>query len=259
MDAFFTPTDNGRLATYHYQTNAMKSKMRAILICNPIGQEYIRFYKGLTNLALDLQSEGFETFRFDYSGTGDSEGELTGIISIETWETNIKNIIQDIKDGTEVEKITIIAVRIGAMLSLQTWNDDMVDSIILWNPIFDGEKYLEEMDKVNSTFYSGSFAKQNDNSEYFESFGFRFHFKLIEMIKSKQLNNIPNNKKIYWLDDQERNSEFKNKNKLQSLNPDFIEEFTANSNFWKKSENEADKAIVPRKEIELIKEWILQI
>ena len=48
----------------------------AVVLCPPLFHEYFRAHFALKKIATDLASSGYDVVRFDYSGTGDSKGDL---------------------------------------------------------------------------------------------------------------------------------------------------------------------------------------
>ena len=64
--------DAPRLAWYH--APEVRSG-QGVVICPPLGHEYISAYRSLRELADRLAAAGVAVLRFDYHGTGDSAGE----------------------------------------------------------------------------------------------------------------------------------------------------------------------------------------
>ena len=48
----------------------------AVLMCYPLGQEYVRSHRALRTLSAHLAQKGVPSLRFDYRGTGDASGHL---------------------------------------------------------------------------------------------------------------------------------------------------------------------------------------
>lgn len=255
MDVFFTETEQGNVATYYHPANSSRAKDRAVIICYPVGQEYIRFHKGIVNLAIELSLAGYEVFRFDYLGTGDSGGDLETIQDIEVWQTNLRMLINEAKTGTYVTKITLIAIRLGAMISNKSWRDDMVDSIVFWNPVFNGERFIQELIEDNNEYYRGSFAVMGE-ALHFESLGFSFAMNLVSSIKEYSLDDASSGLKVLWLDDSDRNFETLNKKAIEKSAMKFVDSVVTNTRFWKKKDSEEGKALVPFQEIQLIVKWM---
>ena len=61
-------------ATFHPAVGA-PARTEAVLICNPFGQESLRANRMLKVVADRLSRSGYPTLRFDYYGSGDSDGD----------------------------------------------------------------------------------------------------------------------------------------------------------------------------------------
>lgn len=91
------------------------SRRTAVLICNSWGMEHLRAYRGLRGLAQRLAGAGFETLRFDYSGTGDSQGHSLDA-RLEHWLSDILVAAQELRDISGSDDIAVIGLRFGGLL-----------------------------------------------------------------------------------------------------------------------------------------------
>lgn len=87
----------------------------AVLICPAWGMEYMRSYRGLRLLAGHLAEAGFETLRFDYSGTGDSSGHALDA-TLEHWLADIGTAARELRDLAGTEQLAVVGLRLGALL-----------------------------------------------------------------------------------------------------------------------------------------------
>ena len=67
------PSDRALFTWYHPPPAAVRRRA-GIVICPPLGYEYMSSYRALRILAERLAALGFDTLRVDYDGTGNSEG-----------------------------------------------------------------------------------------------------------------------------------------------------------------------------------------
>ena len=130
-------------------TRAAGSRPVAVVICQPIGHEYINAHRALRQLALRLAGIGFPILRFDYFGCGDSEGDATeGRVG--EWIDNLSEAISEISQRTNPSHLCLVGLRLGASLALLTAarrND--IHSLVLWDPIVKGSKYIAELTSLN--------------------------------------------------------------------------------------------------------------
>jgi alpha-beta hydrolase superfamily lysophospholipase len=119
---------------------------QAVLICSSLGQEVVRTQFIVRRLAERLASQGIPTLRFDWSGQGESQGEA---VSLDVWEQDLLAARAELLRRTGAAKITVLGIRFGALVlaRARAWqtNDLAIDEVVLWEPVFDGAAYLQEM------------------------------------------------------------------------------------------------------------------
>jgi len=122
-----------------------QSRNCGVVICQPMGHEYIYCHRALRQLANRLAEVGFPVLRFDFYGSGDSYGDLEDA-ELSQWQRDVSSAIAELQFRTSVTRICLIGVRLGASLSLiAAAQEDGIDSLVLWDPIVRGESYLEEL------------------------------------------------------------------------------------------------------------------
>lgn len=112
-----------------------------VLICQPVGHEYVRCHRGCRQLAQRTAMAGFPTLRFDYAGCGDSAGE-THECGPDEWEASIGEAMTELRRSCQ--RVCVVGVRLGGALACGAL--DRVDALVLWQPVTDGAVYLNEMD-----------------------------------------------------------------------------------------------------------------
>jgi exosortase A-associated hydrolase 2 len=119
---------------------------RAVVLCHPWGQEYLRAHRSMAQLAVMLSDAGFHVMRFDYFGTGDSNGDMKEA-DVEGWIDDVMAAIQEIQDTTGAERVRLIGLRLGASLAAMAAarHPDEVEALVLWDPVISGGSYLQEL------------------------------------------------------------------------------------------------------------------
>lgn len=119
---------------------------RAVLLCNPYGQEAVRTHRMYRVLADRLVRAGHDVLRFDYFATGDSagnddEGELI------RWSDDIARAHAELARRSSADQVTWVGVRLGATLAIRASASAPrpPDHLILWEPIVDGKDYLHQL------------------------------------------------------------------------------------------------------------------
>ena len=122
-----------------------RSVVEAVVICQPLGHEYIRAHRSLRNLATRLSQGGLHVLRFDYFGCGDSAGDLKDA-TFERWRTDVATAIDELKDMSGATRVSVVGVRFGATLALlATASRRDIDTAVLWDPVESGAVYIEEL------------------------------------------------------------------------------------------------------------------
>jgi pimeloyl-ACP methyl ester carboxylesterase len=89
---------------------------------------------------------GFCAFRFDYYGTGDSEGDTTES-GLTGWERDIETAVDELRALANARSVALFGLRLGANLAAQVAMraPDLVSRLAIWDPIVNGEAYLEQL------------------------------------------------------------------------------------------------------------------
>lgn len=118
---------------------------RAVLLCHPIGSEYMRAHRAFRQLTTLLNRAGLDVLRFDYSGTGDSAGDGDEA-TVEGWLDDVDWAIDELMDTAEVDTLDVVGLRWGATLAaLAARSRDEIRHLVLWDPIVSGASYLDEV------------------------------------------------------------------------------------------------------------------
>lgn len=122
-----------------------------VLICSSWGLEHMRAYRGLRGLATRLAGAGFETLRFDYSGTGDSGGHSMDA-RLEHWLSDIQAAAQELRDTSAVDEIAIISLRFGALLTDAARRQLGLKAklFIHWDAAESGPDYITRMQRLQA-------------------------------------------------------------------------------------------------------------
>lgn len=132
------------LGTYHPAYGDGKPA-RAVLLCNPFGEEAIRAHRVFRVMAARLAREGISVLRFDYFGTGDSSG-ASHEGTPTRWGKDVRQAHDELVRRTGASNIMWIGLRYGANLALlASARPVKLSRLILWDPLISGSKYLAEL------------------------------------------------------------------------------------------------------------------
>ena len=113
-----------------------------IVICAPILHEYVPSHRLFAMLAHELQQRGIAVLRFDYRGTGDSDGD-DGSFSIRHAVVDTGKAIDALSARTGGAPLILLGVRAGALIAATLASERTVDQLWLWQPVVDGASYLK--------------------------------------------------------------------------------------------------------------------
>lgn len=144
MEPFYFGEPGGQLlGLYHPPAGVPRAE--GVVICAPLFSEYFRSHSCLRRLAMALAARGLHVLRFDYYGTGDSNGEFESTTP-DDWQANIGTAIAELEAISGVRQIRLVGVRFGATLAARVALDvQAIDRIVLWDPIADGAAYVRQL------------------------------------------------------------------------------------------------------------------
>ncbi len=143
---YFDELEREKFGIYHSPNSAAMNE-KAVLICYPLMQEHIRTYKACQELAEQLSDAGFHVLRFDYTGTGDSRGDLIDC-NIDIWLNDIKAAAKELRDLSGIDSISVLGIRMGATLAA-TSGLGKINQLLMWDPIIDGKRYLSGLKSIH--------------------------------------------------------------------------------------------------------------
>ncbi|MDO9238099.1 MAG: alpha/beta hydrolase [Aquabacterium sp.] len=123
-----------------------------VVLCNPFGQEAIRTHRVYRVLADRLAKAGIAVLRFDYFGTGESDGEdLDGDLT--RWFADIRLAHETLQARSHCQQIAWLGTRLGGTLAMMAASQagPQPQSLLLWEPVLDGRAYLKALAQCHQT------------------------------------------------------------------------------------------------------------
>jgi pimeloyl-ACP methyl ester carboxylesterase len=182
---YFGSITQSLFGIYHPPSAAITDT--AVLLCPPLGQEYMRSHWAMRRLADQLAKCGCHVLRFDYFGTGDSSGELIDA-KIEYWCENIQAAASELYELSGIPRVSIVGLRAGAMLAAITAALN-TNTLVLWDPVINGIDYLQELRLVEKEklININAIHKVPVQQQPDELLGYAFPVSLQDSIKSVDL------------------------------------------------------------------------
>lgn len=149
--SFFGPAGEQLLGVHHPARGA--SKNAGVVLCPPAPQETARSHWAFRKLAELLGKNGFDVLRFDYRGTGDSNGELDQTTPA-MWVEDIKRATKELRDLTGLRKISAVGFRFGALLLAKAASEGLsLDSLVLWEPVVSAANWVAQLRLIERQLY----------------------------------------------------------------------------------------------------------
>jgi alpha-beta hydrolase superfamily lysophospholipase len=144
---YIGPPDQRLFAWYH-PARQLPARDCAVVICHPIGYEYVCAYRAIRHLADALAAGGLPTMRFDYHGTGDSSGSDHTHERLAAWLRSINTAIDAVRAQSGATRVALVGIRLGATLATQAAAQRAagdVDSLVLWGALSSGKAWVREL------------------------------------------------------------------------------------------------------------------
>jgi alpha/beta superfamily hydrolase len=146
----------------------------AYVMSHPFGEEKLWSHRVFVVFARALAARGIPVLRFDYSGAGDSEGD-TAAVSVDAYLEDLGAAVDALTARVPgVMRVGLIGLRLGATLAAQfaerarlTQKFPLVHGapLALWDPILDGESYIQELLRINLSTQLAVYGKVQESRE----------------------------------------------------------------------------------------------
>ncbi|MEM9411004.1 MAG: alpha/beta hydrolase [Planctomycetota bacterium] len=166
---FFGKPDQPLFGVYHRALGATDQRDRAVVICPPIGHEYVRTHWCLRSLAGQIARKGIHVFRFDYFGLGDSSGSVDEIKTKQSWIADIHQAKEQLRKLSGADSVMLLGLRAGGLFAAEAAAMSNVHSLLLWEPIWDGSLFLQQWRELHQEMlYRRSAKMVTENGEHHE-------------------------------------------------------------------------------------------
>jgi alpha-beta hydrolase superfamily lysophospholipase len=161
----FVAQDGHYLFAWHHPARPAVRRGASVVLCPTYGGEFPPAYRVWRKLAEQLAGIGFDVFRFDYEGTGDSAGDVTEPDRVEAWLRNIDRMVKEARELTGSSEVALVGLRIGATLALHAAAArGGVDRLVLWSPFRSGRTFVREL-KALSRLINEPYVTKTDGPD----------------------------------------------------------------------------------------------
>lgn len=158
IDPLYFGAQERRLFGCHHGP-AQGGSQLGVAIAPPLGHEYSRAHRALVQLASLCAAGGMRALRFDWSATGDSQGD-DWPSSLETWSADMESAQRELSLRTRVPRSAWVGVRLAGTLLLEaSARRAPLAALVLWDPILDTRQYALSLQALQQRFVAGLGSK----------------------------------------------------------------------------------------------------
>lgn len=137
----------------------------AFVFCHPLAEEKLWAHRVFVGFARELAAAGHHVLRFDMTGNGDSDGDFREC-SVSTALADVDAAVEGLRARCGAARVTLLGLRFGATLAaLAAERRVDVGALILWAPIVDGARYMQELLRVNVATQSAVYREIRHDRE----------------------------------------------------------------------------------------------
>jgi hypothetical protein len=111
----------------------------AIIMCHGFTGNMNEDHDLFVHAAKKFCENGFTILRFDFRGSGESEGEFVDV-TVSGEVSDFKKAIDFISEQKiDKNKIAVLGLSLGSVISILGW-DERIKTVVLWSPVSDSKK-----------------------------------------------------------------------------------------------------------------------
>jgi len=262
IDPFYFGESGKRLFGCYHAAEAEPRRGCGVVLCYPMGHEYIQFHRAYRQLALQLSRVGFPVLRFDFFGCGDSAGNGEEA-RIHQWLSDISTATDEMKRRSDVAQVCLVGLRLGGTLSVMVGAERTdISDMVLWDPVVRGTAYVQRLTTLHQKMVRFAHVKEKSDvrgEKPPEILGFPYTEALLVDIQNMDLLSIqakPANNILVIQSDEETDQRLLQEN-LESMNSrvDFLHFPTPQ--IWVWIEDFA-KVVVPYQILQSVVSWMCE-
>jgi uncharacterized protein len=142
-----------------HEAGVVDADKPAFVFCHAFGEEKLWTHRPFVTFARELAALGYPVLRFDYMGNGDSGGTFAES-TLETMLSDVQAAVGQVRIATGRAGVSLLGLRFGASIAcLAAEQLPELRHLVLWAPIVDGGRYMQELLRINLTTQMSSYKK----------------------------------------------------------------------------------------------------
>ena len=137
---FFLPVGDDAVAVVHH---ACATPRATVVLAGPMTLERTHGYLTWARWARVLVANGYDVFRFDYRGVGESTGDFRQQ-TFDAWLADLRAVVAHAKARGN-GRVVVLGLRLGALLGKRVFDARECDAFIAWDPPVGGKPMLMDM------------------------------------------------------------------------------------------------------------------
>ncbi len=142
----------GSLYGVFHPAGVRQARPRAVLLCNPFGQEAVRIHRLFRVLADGLAGAGVACLRFDYHASGESLGD-DHEADLDRWVRDVLAADALLRQRAGVQEVDWLAPRLASALAVRASAQALQAprQLVLWEPVVSGARYVDHLLAVHAS------------------------------------------------------------------------------------------------------------
>ncbi len=149
---FWLPTDNDGAVFAHW-FDVETHRAPPVVLCHPIGPEYMHCHTTLRQLALQLQASGQAALVLDLPGYGNSSGQLTEPMALDNWEQALIAVTDWVHRHSGLAPV-LLAMRASCLLTPAVISRCPLAGLVWWYPHTRGQTFVRDLNLIDLQLHS---------------------------------------------------------------------------------------------------------
>lgn len=195
-DHFWVKSRGKRLSVMLHMPDAFRDGNPLVLCCHGFTGDKIGANQLTLNLANALEGEGYAVVRFDYLGSGDSDGNFESDTFVSGWKEDLENMIRWVKEEPRLQASPIILYghSLGGLVVLTHQDPNhFISARIVFAPVINPVENFREI-ILSPELWEKSLAGETIANFFGKSF--RLESQFVKELVSKNYDTIGNAAKL---------------------------------------------------------------